>query len=46
MDKDAPCDVHSPLDQARITELFNKSPRYATLVDFDTTNNDGIASKC
>ena len=32
IDKDAPCDVHSPLDQTRITELFNKSPRYATLV--------------
>ncbi|MET0258185.1 MAG: TadE family protein [Methylobacterium sp.] len=30
----------------RIARTAYIQPRYATLIDFDTTNNDGIASKC
>ncbi len=29
-----------------ITRSAYVQPRYATLVDYDTTNNDGIATKC
>jgi len=34
------------LPSLRIARTAYIQPRYATLVDFDSTNNDGIASKC
>ncbi|WP_288584747.1 TadE/TadG family type IV pilus assembly protein [uncultured Methylobacterium sp.] len=34
------------LPSLRIARSAYVQPRYATLVDYDTTNNDGIASKC
>ncbi|CAO4137595.1 hypothetical protein OFEAOIEE_LOCUS5370 [Methylorubrum extorquens] len=30
----------------RIARSAYVQPRYASLVNFDTTNNDGIATKC